>query len=57
MRISIWAIIAGLAMMLTACEDTTRYPVTEEQCGPNDLVLGLDAADCNVAPAGTGIGM
>lgn len=57
MRISLWAIVATLGMMLTACDDTTRYPVTAEQCGPDDPVLRLDAADCNVAPAGTGIGI
>ncbi|WP_439156043.1 hypothetical protein [Yoonia sp.] len=57
MRISIRLITATLAVILAACEDTNRYPVTEEQCGPDDPVLGLDAADCNVAPSGTGIGM
>ena len=57
MKISIWTIGAILAMTLAACEDTGRYPVTEEQCGPNDPVLGLNAADCNVAPAAGGIGL
>ena len=57
MKISIWTIGAIIAMTLAACEDTTRYPVSEEQCGPNDPVLGLSAADCNVAPAGGGIGL
>lgn len=39
-----------LAMTLTACTlapDT--YPVTGEECGPNDAVKGLDVPDC---PAG-----
>lgn len=57
MKISIWTIGAMIAMMLAACEDTTRYPVSEEQCGPDDPVLSLNAADCNVAPAGGGIGL
>lgn len=39
--------LAALAV-LTACEDTGLYPVSNEQCGPSDPVLDLDAADCTV---------
>ncbi len=41
------------AMLLSACEKTAEtYPVTGEQCGPEDPVQTLDAADCNILPPG-----
>ena len=41
------------APLLSACENTGEtYPVSGEQCGPEDPVKTLDAADCNVPPAG-----
>ncbi|WP_170427638.1 hypothetical protein [Ruegeria arenilitoris] len=39
---------------LSACEkDTNTYPITGEQCGPDDPVKTLDAEDCFIPPAGT----
>lgn len=41
------------AALLSACENTNEtYPISGEECGPNDPVQTLDAADCAVVPAG-----
>ncbi|PTX56044.1 hypothetical protein C8N43_0694 [Litoreibacter ponti] len=37
---------------LSACVTEDRYPVSGEECGPNDPVKDLDAADC-LPPIGT----
>ncbi|NVO57698.1 hypothetical protein HW561_18020 [Rhodobacteraceae bacterium B1Z28] len=40
------------AAVLSACEKSSEsYPITGEQCGPEDPVKTLDAADCYVPPA------
>jgi hypothetical protein len=41
---------------LAACDTTTAetYPLSEEQCGPGDPVLDLDASDCVVPSIGVG---
>ncbi|WP_170329569.1 hypothetical protein [Ruegeria arenilitoris] len=50
---TIVAFMMTVAMFLSACEkDTDTYPVSGEQCGPEDPVKTLDAADCDVLPAG-----
>ncbi len=37
------------ALGLAACDKTHEtYPISGEQCGPEDPVKTLDAADCNV---------
>lgn len=37
------------ALGLTACDKTHEtYPVSGQQCGPEDPVKTLDAADCNL---------
>ncbi len=36
-------------VFLASCAAEGRYPLSGEECGPNDPVLTLDAADC-VAP-------
>ena len=42
------------ALLLTACSEPGRYPVTGEQCGPDDAVQTLDASDCLVATTAAG---
>ncbi|MBV2361066.1 hypothetical protein KUH32_14975 [Thalassococcus sp. CAU 1522] len=38
------------AFLLAACEPPQdRYPITGQECGPDDPVTDMDAADC-VAP-------
>lgn len=38
-----------LAVILLAnCAQDGRYPISGQECGPNDPVLTLDAADCTV---------
>lgn len=50
---SLVAFMMTAAVLLSACEkDTETYPVTGEQCGPDDPVKTLDAADCDILPAG-----
>ncbi len=49
---SIVALIIAAAAVLSACEKSSdTYPVSGEQCGPEDPVKTLDAADCNILPA------
>ena len=33
-------------VFLQACENPQTYPISGEECGPNDPVLDLDARDC-----------
>ncbi|WP_299725521.1 hypothetical protein [uncultured Tateyamaria sp.] len=33
-------------LALSACEPPDRYPVSGEQCGPEDPVLDLSVDDC-----------
>ncbi len=42
--ISVAAICAVLAVM--GCEQQNAYPISAEECGPNDPVKTLDASDC-----------
>ncbi|WP_425081768.1 hypothetical protein [Ruegeria arenilitoris] len=47
------ALMMAAAVLLSACEkDSETYPVSGEQCGPEDPVKTLDAADCDILPAG-----
>ena len=43
-----YLILASLlaALTLSACTEDETYPVSGEECGPNDPVKDLDAADC-----------
>jgi hypothetical protein len=44
----LYLIIALLCspLVLSGCEDDGKYPVSGEECGPNDPVKTLDASDC-----------
>ncbi|MEX0350040.1 MAG: hypothetical protein AB3N15_11505 [Paracoccaceae bacterium] len=48
---SLLAAVAALAL-LGACTKEGTYPVSGDQCGPEDPVQTLDAADCYIPPAG-----
>lgn len=39
-------------LVLANCAPEGRYPLSGEECGPNDPVLSLDAADCTVPTIG-----
>lgn len=39
-------------IILAGCAQEDRYPITGEECGPNDPVLSLDASDCQIAILG-----
>ncbi len=50
---SLTALLMMAAVILSACEKNAEtYPVSGEQCGPEDPVKTLDAADCDILPAG-----
>jgi hypothetical protein len=38
-------------LFIASCADD-RYPVSGDQCGPEDPVLTLDASDCTVPAMG-----
>jgi hypothetical protein len=40
--------LVTLALVLAGCTEPGHYPVSGEECGPNDPVLELDANDCGV---------
>ena len=46
----LFPILAILA--LAACEGPDRYPVSGEECNPDDPVQDLDAADCAIPNLG-----
>ncbi|MDJ0992334.1 MAG: hypothetical protein QNI90_02055 [Dinoroseobacter sp.] len=33
-------------MILAGCEDQNTYPISGEECGPDDAVKTLDTGDC-----------
>lgn len=39
-------------LFIASCAAEGRYPISGEECGPNDPVLRLDAADCTVPNVG-----
>jgi len=45
-----FAMIVAL-ILLQACETPDQYPVSGEECGPEDPVKELDASNC-LPPAG-----
>ncbi|WP_372573153.1 hypothetical protein [Ruegeria jejuensis] len=45
------ATLAALAV-LSACTKEGTYPISGEECGPDDPVKTLEGADCYVPPAG-----
>ena len=50
---SLTTVLMMAALILSACEkEADTYPVTGEQCGPDDPVQTLDATDCNILPPG-----
>ena len=44
-RIIILALLS-LPLLLAACTEPGTYPISGEECGPDDPVLELDASDC-----------
>ena len=43
--------VAALLFAATACTEVETYPLSGEECGPEDAVQELDAADCVVGAA------
>ncbi|MGJ8587480.1 MAG: hypothetical protein ACSHXW_04950 [Yoonia sp.] len=41
-----------MILFLASCAQDGTYPLSGEECGPNDPVLTLDAADCTSPIAG-----
>lgn len=46
MRFLVSAMAMCTALFFSGCEKQDTYPVTGEECGPNDPVLELDANSC-----------
>ena len=38
--------LMSLLLFLPGCEEEGKYPISGEDCGPNDPVKTLDASDC-----------
>jgi hypothetical protein len=38
--------VAALLAALAACTETNRYPISGEECSPDDPVQTLDAPEC-----------
>ena len=49
------ALLATFGLSACVAPEAETYPLSGEECGPEDPVLDLDAADC-VAPGATGAG-
>ena len=45
------ALILMAAAMVSACEDPSRYPVSGEECGPQDPVQTIDGSIASCVPA------
>ncbi|WP_294622277.1 hypothetical protein [uncultured Roseovarius sp.] len=43
-------IFAVSFLLLTACADEEHYPLSGEECNPDDPVRGLDASDFDCPP-------
>ena len=39
-------VLIGAFAALAGCSDTQHYPVSGQECGPNDPVRDLDAGNC-----------
>ena len=52
MKILTWTVGIIAMFGLAACAEPGHYPVSDEECGPNDPVLTLDASDCAPLPTG-----
>lgn len=46
MKLTKIAVALAALILMQACEDPDRYPVSEQDCGPNDPVLDLTVPDC-----------
>jgi hypothetical protein len=38
--------MVGTLLTVSACTDPDEYPISGQECGPNDPVLDLDANNC-----------
>ena len=50
--LQLFALLAAIG--LAACTEAETYPLSGEECAPDDPVHQISAADC-VSPTGTGI--
>ena len=49
----IFLLVTLTALLLSACAEPGRYPVSGAECDPDDPVQGLDASDCIPPVSGT----
>ncbi|GAW34404.1 hypothetical protein RA2_01452 [Roseovarius sp. A-2] len=38
--------LVGMLSAIAGCTDSHHYPVSGEECGPNDPVQTMDTSDC-----------
>ena len=50
MKRLILILIVSLPLFLSGCENDGKYPISGEDCGPDDPVKTLDASDCSPVP-------
>ena len=41
-------LILTIALTISACAEKEKYPISGEQCGPQDAVQDLSTSDCTV---------
>ena len=46
------ALFLASMVVLSACTDPKQYPVSGQECGPEDPVLDLDASIADCTPVG-----
>ncbi|MGB8812621.1 MAG: hypothetical protein WCC57_05495 [Paracoccaceae bacterium] len=51
MKQKIQLLVFAMMFAVAGCADPGRYPVSGEECGPNDPVLDMSAPDCGTVPA------
>ncbi len=55
MKTTITLLLLAALGVVAACTDTETYPITGEECGPDDAVKTIDAADCDVPGISGGV--
>ena len=54
-KLSLLALIAALGLAACVTQEEETYPITGEECGPEDPVKDFGPSDC-VLPTGSGVG-
>ncbi len=44
-------VLLAAILAIAGCSDTSRDPISGEECSPNNPVIDMDASDCSATPA------